>query len=115
MRLPKSDEKLLEECDVDTFRSRGKGGQHVNKTESAVRIRHRPSGIVVSCQRERSQYRNKMLCLRNLREKFKELNKKTAKRIKTRIPSSVKQKLLDAKVRHGKKKKLRAQPPPGDE
>src|SRR5882724_5574924 len=69
IKLPDSDEELLRECEVETFRSSGPGGQHVNKTESAVRLRHKPSGVVVTSQQERSQYRNKQLCLEKLRKK----------------------------------------------
>ena len=72
--LPESDEDLLRECDVETFRSSGPGGQHVNKTESAVRLRHLPSGVVVTSRQERSQHRNKALCLERLRKKVGQLN-----------------------------------------
>ena len=67
--LPESDEDLLRECEVETFRSSGPGGQHVNKTESAVPLTHLPTGVVVTSQQERSQHRNKALCLQRLRKK----------------------------------------------
>jgi len=112
--LPETDEELLRECEVETFRSSGPGGQHVNKTESAVRLRHQPSGVVVSSQQERSQHRNRAICLKKLREKIERLNYRAPKRVPTRVPRSVKVRTLENKARRAQIKKLRSRPT-GDE
>ena len=112
--LPASDIQLLAQCDVQTFRASGKGGQHVNKTDSAVRLIHRPSGVAVSTQQERSQHLNKRLCIQKLRAKVARLNYQPPKRIKTRVPRRVREKILVTKTRQGHKKRLRAKPGPED-
>ena len=110
VNLPESDEELLKECSVDTFRSSGPGGQHVNKTESAVRITHLPSGIVVTSRAERSQHRNKARCLAELRRRVARLNYRPAKRVPTRASKAAKNRTLEGKARRARVKKLRAKP-----
>ena len=108
--LPESDKELLRECEVETFRASGPGGQHVNKTESAVRLRHLPTGVVVTCREERSQHVNKLICLRRLREKIAELNHRPAKRVPTRRPRGAKERTLRETARRSRVKRLRSKP-----
>jgi protein subunit release factor B len=112
--LPDTDEELLRECEVDTFRASGPGGQHVNKTESAVRLTHLPTGLVVTCREERSQHRNKSACLEKLRERIERLNHRPAARVPTRISRGAKQRTLEAKTRRSQIKRLRSKPSSDD-
>jgi len=109
--IPDSDEALLAECDVQAFRATGPGGQSVNTTDSAVRIRHRPSGVTVVCRRERSQLQNKRVCLERLRVKLEELNAPpAAPRVATRKSRGVRSSELAAKRARALTKKLRRAP-----
>lgn len=108
--LPTNDEELLKECKIEAYRSSGSGGQHVNVTDSAVRLTHLPTGIVVKSQKERSQYLNKLDCLTKLRAVVEKLNYKKPKRISTKVPRSVKAKNRIKKEHLSEKKRLRKSP-----
>jgi protein subunit release factor B len=108
--LPESDEVLLRECEVDTFRSSGPGGQHVNKTESAVRLKHGPSGIVVISREQRSQHQNKAACLRKLRKRVERLNHRPPTRVPTRKSLGARNRTLKSKALRSRVKQLRVKP-----
>ena len=112
--IPETDEALLAESDVQVFHASGPGGQSVNTSDSAVRIRHRPSGVTVVCRRERSQLQNKRVCIGRLRDKLEELNAPpAAPRRVTRKSRGVRAGELAAKHARARVKQLRR--PPGDD
>jgi len=101
------DKKLLAECAMQAFKASGKGGQHVQKTDSAVRLIHIPSGIRVTSQQERSQYLNKKICVEKIRKKLALRARKRKKRIPTKKSKGLRERELRQKKLQSKKKKLR--------
>jgi protein subunit release factor B len=113
--IPESDDALLAECEVQTFRAGGPGGQHQNVTDSAVRLRHRPTGLTVTCRAQRSQYLNKTDALRRLRLKLRKFYEPPPPpRRPTRPTRAAAERRLSGKKARGSLKRLR-RPPAGEE
>ena len=109
--IPETDEALLAECDVQTFRAGGPGGQHQNMTDSAVRLVHRPTGVTVTSRAQRSQYLNRMDALRRLRLKLRRLNEPPPPpRRPTRPSRAATERRLAEKQRRAAAKRLRRPP-----
>jgi len=98
---------LEREVRVDVFRAGGRGGQHLHKTESAVRLTHFPSGVVVTAEDTRSQARNRELAFARLIERLRRLNIVPKPRKKTRPTRSARERRLERKHRESFKKRLR--------
>ena len=111
---PLSDAELLAQCDVDTFRSGGPGGQHQNVTDSGVRLRHKPSGVVVTCRRTRSQHLNKQECLARLRRKLEERERPVTPRVPTKPSRGSQERRLQDKARRAALKRERGTAPEND-
>ena len=105
--LALSDDALLAECDVDVFVGSGPGGQHRNKTESAVRLRHRPTGLLITATERRSQLMNRDAALQRLRDRLRALAFVPAKRVATRPSRSAKRRRIEDKKRLSQKKQSR--------
>ena len=98
---------LEREVVVEVSRASGPGGQHVNKTESAVRLRHLPSGVVVVSQDTRSQHRNRETAFERLVERLVRLNHVPRKRVATRPTAGARKRRLETKKQVGAKKAAR--------
>ena len=112
--IPDDDGALLAQCDVQTFRAGGKGGQHQNTTESGVRLVHRPTGVRVESRTHRSQHRNRVEALARLRAKLVARGRTRKRRVPTRVPAAEKRRRTDRKTRRGRLKRLRKPPRPDD-
>jgi protein subunit release factor A len=102
------DRDVLErEVRVDVFRASGPGGQHVNRTESALRLTHPPSGVVVVAQDSSSQHRNREIAFERLIARLTRLNHVPKKRVPTRPTLASKKRRLEGKKQMGEKKRTR--------
>jgi len=99
---------LKKQCRITTFRASGPGGQHRNVTDSAVRLQHLPTGIVVIGRRHRSQHRNMLDALERLALRIEEGEKVPKRRVPTRKSKAVREKELEEKKRRGEMKRLRS-------
>ncbi|QDU67803.1 peptide chain release factor family protein [Engelhardtia mirabilis] len=104
---PLDRESVERDCDISFLRGSGPGGQHRNKTETAVRLTHRPTGISVVAQENRSQHRNREAAFERLIEKLEALRRKPKRRRATRKPRSADRKRLDSKRKQADKKRDR--------
>src|SRR5512141_3429654 len=102
------DRDLLErQVVVDVFRASGPGGQHVNRTESALRLTHPPSGVVVIAQDSPSQHRNREIAFERLARRLERLNYVKPKRVPTRPTVGSRKRRLEGKKQVGEKKRTR--------
>lgn len=103
-----SSAELYRDCEMDVFRATGPGGQGVNTTDSAVRLRHVPTGIVVVSRESRSQLRNRETCLAKLHDILVRRAKPPRPRKKTRPTKASKERRLKAKHARSERKQLRS-------
>jgi protein subunit release factor A len=103
------DRKELErEVVVEVFRASGPGGQHVNKTQSALRLTHLPSGVVVMSQDSPSQFRNRETAFKRLLERLRRLNHVPKKRVATKPSAASRQRRIETKKQRAVTKRTRA-------
>ena len=100
-------EELARDCVFEAFRGHGPGGQGINTTDSAVRVRHLPTGIVVTSRESRSQFQNRQKCLRKIRDELERRGAPRQHRVPTRPTRSSQVRRVDDKKAHGQTKRLR--------
>ena len=105
-----SADELSRDCAVQVFRATGPGGQGVNTTDSAVRMKHGPTGITVTARESRSQFQNRASCLRKLRAELERRARPPKHRIKTKVPKRARQRRLNDKRFNAVKKAMRRRP-----
>lgn len=105
-----SEEEVRKEVEITVYKSSGPGGQKKNKTESAVRIKHLPTGIIVVATESRSQRKNRELAWQRLIDRLQRLNQKPKKRLPVKVPKAVKEARLQEKRARGQKKQWRQRP-----
>ena len=110
MALPDHLRRLLKDCDVETYRASGPGGQHRNKTESAVRMTHRPTGLVRVATEHRSQLRNRELALERIWRALEARRRKPRPRVATAPTVASQKRRLDVKRVTAVKKATRRKP-----
>ncbi len=108
MPLPEHLQRLLAECEVEAYRSSGPGGQKKNKTESSVRVRHLPTGLVRIATESRSQTRNRQAALERLWETLEARRRKPKPRVATRPTRASQERRVEAKRRAGEAKRRRS-------
>lgn len=100
-------EEIARDCEVQAFHAHGPGGQGVNTSDSAVRMRHVPTGITVTSRESRSQFQNRARCIAKLREQFEQRSRPPKRRKKTKVPMSAKRRRLADKRQRAQTKMLR--------
>jgi ribosome-associated protein len=109
------DRDILErEVEIEFFRASGPGGQHVNKTQSALRLTHGPSGVVVIAQDSPSQHRNREIAFERLAKRLERLNYVRPKRVPTRPTAGSRKRRIEAKKQVGEKKRTRGRVRPDE-